>query len=190
MTVLERTEHEVRAPGHRVLNLGCGNRRIEGATNVDRSPSVHPDVVHDLDEAPWPFASSSFDEVVGYDVVEHVADVVRFMEEVHRVSVPGATIRLTVPHFSCANAWRDPTHRHAFAQGTLDYFCEGHALDFYSQARFAKVAARIIFRTSLLNRVISRAANRWPEAYEDRWCWMFPAWFLYFELRTVKPPGA
>ena len=170
MTPLEQPDSEARASGRRILNLGCGNKRIEGATNLDRSPSVHPDVVHDLDQTPWPFAPSSFDEVVGYDVVEHVADVVRFMEEVHRISAAGATIRLTVPHFSCANAWRDPTHRHAFAHGTLDYFCVGHELDFYSSARFTKVSTSIIFRTSLLNRVVSRAANRWPEAYEDRWC--------------------
>src|SRR5262249_59885559 len=101
---LERTDTPAPGASRRILNLGCGSKHIEGATNVDRSPSVHPDVVHDLDQTPWPFAPSSFDEVVGYDVVEHVADVVRFMEEVHRVASPGATIRLTVPHFSCANA--------------------------------------------------------------------------------------
>ena len=186
MRPLERTDPAAPATGRRILNLGCGNKRIEGATNVDRSSSVHPDVVHDLDQTPWPFAASSFDEVVGYDIIEHVADVVRFMEEVHRVSAPGATLRLTVPHFSCANAWRDPTHRHAFAYGTLDYFCEGHELDFYSSARFEKVTTQIIFRASPLNRLVRRLANRWPEPYEDRWCWVFPAWFLYYEFRAVK----
>jgi len=181
---IDQTER--RTGGRRILNLGCGSKPLAGATNVDRSPSVRPDVVHDLDQTPWPFEASSFDEVVGYDVVEHVADVVRFMEEVHRVSAPGAMTRLTVPHFSCANTWRDPTHRHAFAYGTLDYFGEGHELAFYSSARFEKVTTRIIFRESQLNRVVSRLANRWPEPYEDRWCWVFPAWFLYYELRAVK----
>ncbi len=186
MTPPERASAPAPGAPRRILNLGCGSKRIDGATNVDRVASVHPDVVHDLDQTPWPFGPSSFDEVVGYDVLEHAADIVRFMEEIHRVSAPGAIIRLTVPHFSCANAWRDPTHRHAFAQGTLDYFCEGHPLEFYSSARFERVAARIVFRTTLVNRLVGRAANRWPEAYEDRWCWIFPAWFLYFELRALK----
>jgi SAM-dependent methyltransferase len=171
---------------NRILNLGCGNEHIEGAINVDVSERVRPDVVHDLNEKPWPFQNSTFDEIVGYDVVEHVADVVAFMEEVHRVAAPEATIRLTVPHFSCANAWRDPTHRHAFAYGSLDFFCEGHELAFYSAAKFSKVTTHIQFRPSLLNKLVWRAANRWPEQYEDRWCWMFPAWFIYYELRAIK----
>ena len=186
MRPLEQTESPAPSTERRILNLGCGRKRIEGATNVDWSPAFRPDVVHDLDQTPWPFASSSFDEVVGHEVVEHMADVVRFMEEVHRISAPGATIRLTAPHFSCANTWRDVTHRRAFAYGALHDFCEGFVPDFYSSARFSKVTTQIVFRQSLLNRVVRRAANRWPEAYEDRWCWMFPAWFLYYELRAVK----
>jgi hypothetical protein len=63
---------------------------------------------------------------------------------------------------------------------------EGHELVHYSSARFLRVHAQVIFRPSLLNRVVGRIANRWPERYEDRWCWMFPAWFLYFELEAVK----
>jgi hypothetical protein len=173
--------------GNRILNLGCGNKRIEGAVNVDVSDRVQADVVHDLNCRPWPFRTSSFEEIVGYDVVEHVDHIVGFMEEVYRVARPGATIRLTVPHFSCANTWRDPTHRHAFAHGSLDYFCEGHELAFYSTARFSKVFTHIQFRPSLLNKLVWRVANRWPEQYEDRWCWIFPAWFIYYELRAIKP---
>jgi predicted SAM-dependent methyltransferase len=171
---------------NRILNLGCGKRRIEGAVNVDFAERVGADIVHDLNRRPWPFEKSSFIEIVGYDVIEHLDDVVDFMEEVHRVARPGATIRLTVPHFSCANTWRDPTHRHAFAHGSLDYFCEGHPLAFYSAAKFEKIVTRIQFRQSVLNKLVWRAANRWPEQYEDRWCWIFPAWFIYYELRAIK----
>jgi ubiquinone/menaquinone biosynthesis C-methylase UbiE len=171
---------------HRVLNLGCGNKRIEGAVNLDVSSRVLPDVLHDLNKRPWPFEDSSFDEVVGYDVIEHVVDIVSFMEEVHRVARPRASVRLTAPHFSCANTWRDPTHRHAFAHGSLAFFCDGHELAFYSSARFSKMATHIQFRSSIVNKLVSRMANRWPESYEDRWAWLFPAWFVYYELQVVK----
>jgi hypothetical protein len=154
--------------------------------NVDAVAATSPDVVHDLNVRPWPFPSSEFVEVVGYDVLEHVADVVAFMEEVHRVAAPGATVKLTVPHFSCANAWRDPTHIRAFAHDSLDYFTGGHAFSFYSTARFQRVAASINFAPSLANRVLHRLANRWPNKYENRWAWMFPAWFIYFELKVIK----
>jgi 2-polyprenyl-3-methyl-5-hydroxy-6-metoxy-1,4-benzoquinol methylase len=172
---------------HQILNLGCGNKRIEGAINLDVSRDVQADVIHDVNQRPWPFANSSFDEVLGYDVMEHVVDVVSFMEEVHRVAKPNARVRLTVPHFSCANTWRDPTHLHAFAHGSLSLFCDGHELAFYSSARFSKVATHIQFRASVLNKLVSRIANRWPEPYEDRWAWIFPAWFIYYELQVVKP---
>jgi hypothetical protein len=47
----------------------------------------------------------------------------------------------------------------------------------------------IIFASTLLNRLVWRIANRWPAGYERRWAWMFPAWFLYFELEVVKGRG-
>jgi hypothetical protein len=31
-----------------------------------------------------------------------------------------------------------------------------------------------------------RLANRYPAAYERRWAWIFPAWYLYFELEVDK----
>jgi hypothetical protein len=115
-----------------------------------------------------------------------MVDVVAFMEEVHRVAAPGAVVRLTVPHFSCANAWRDPTHVRAFAHDSLDYFTKSHAFSFYSSARFERVIATINFAPSITGRVLWRLAKRWPAGYENRWAWLFPAWFIYFELRVVK----
>jgi SAM-dependent methyltransferase len=157
---------------------------------VDVTSRTAPDVVHDLNISPWPFADSTFDEITGYDVLEHIQDVVRFMQEIHRVGAPDAVVRLTVPHFSSANSWRDPTHVRAFAHGTLDYFTEGHPFSFYSAVRFKRVEARLNFHPSLLNRVVQRLARRWPTQYEDRWCWIFPAWFIYFELKAIKPAVA
>jgi predicted SAM-dependent methyltransferase len=99
----------------RVLHLGSGLKRIAGAVNVDLRPAVNPDVVHNLDHRPWPFDDDSFDEVLAYDVIEHLDDVVGTMEEIHRVSANGAVLKLTVPHFSCVNAFTDITHRRFFS---------------------------------------------------------------------------
>ena len=40
--------------------------------------------------------------------------------------------------------------------------------------------------TTLVNKLVWRLANRYPEAYERRWAWVFPAFFLSFELEVVK----
>ena len=65
---------------------------------------------------------------------------------------------------------------------------------FYSGVRFRRRVGQIIIRPTLLNKVVWRLANRYPSAYEQRFAWLFPAWFLYFELEVVKetlrPAGA
>ena len=169
-----------------VLNLGCGRKRLNGAVNVDVSADVGADVVHDLAQTPWPFPAGAFAEIHAYDVLEHLDDVPRTMEEIHRVCRPGARVQITVPHFSSANAYTDPTHRHHFSAFSFDYFASGHDLAFYSRARFRRTRAQIVFYPSLLNKVVHRLANRHPQAYEQRWAWMFPAWFLSIELEAVK----
>jgi predicted SAM-dependent methyltransferase len=169
-----------------VLNLGCGNKRLPDAVNVDCNARVHPDVVHDLNCRPWPFADDSFADVVAYDVIEHCNDVIATMEEIHRVSRKGAIVKITVPHFSCANAYIDPTHKHQFGHSSFNYFTGEHEFSFYTDKLYRRRTGRIVFAHSLINRVVSRLANRFPEGYEQRWAWMFPAWFLYFELAIVK----
>ncbi len=177
------------ARGRDVLNLGCGRKRVEGAVNLDVTPLTNPDVLHDLDRRPWPFADDSFDEVLAYDVIEHLEDVVAALEEVHRVARDGAVVRVSVPHFSSGNAFGDPTHRRFFGYHTLDCFTEGHEHSFYTRARFRYLHRQIIFWPTLINKAVWRLANRWPMWYELRWAWVFPALFVSLELEVVKGRG-
>jgi hypothetical protein len=170
----------------RVLNLGCGRKRRAGAVNVDCTARTSPDVVHDLDVRPWPFPDNEFAEAFAFDVIEHLGNVVASMEELHRVCRDGARVEITVPHFSSANAFTDPTHRHFFSRFSFDYFQDTHEFGFYSAAIFKVVRAYIVFEPGPVNRIVGRLANRHPKAYERRWAWMFPAWFISFELRVVK----
>ena len=168
------------------VNLGCGRKRLPDCVNVDRVAEVQPDVVHDLDLHPYPFAEASFDEVHAYDVIEHLADIVAFMREISRIARPGAKVIVTTPHFSCANAFTDPTHRHQLSYFSLDYFTRDHPWNFYGDTGFAIAKRSLIFHPTWVNKVVHRLANRSPAAYERRWAWMFPAWFLYFELTVRK----
>jgi hypothetical protein len=170
----------------RILHLGSGRKYAPDAINVDLVASTNPDLVHDLDVRPWPLPSDCFREVRAYDVIEHLDDIVATMEEIHRVCADRAVIRITVPHFSCANAFTDITHRHYFAKASFDYFTTDNEFPFYSDCRFEKQHAEIVFHPTLMNKVVLRLARRWPAEYERRWAWMFPAWFLYFELIVVK----
>ena len=101
-------------------NLGSGARPLAGAVNLDISDRVGADVVHDLNRMPWPFADDTFDEVHAYDVIEHLHDVVRSLEEIHRIAAMAPSCTSTVPHFSSANTFTDVTHRHAFGWHSFD----------------------------------------------------------------------
>lgn len=177
---------DAKRKGSTVLNLGCGQKRLNGAINLDRVAAVNPDVVHDIDKFPWPFEENQFNEVLANDVIEHCSDVVATMEEIHRVSQSGAVVRITTPHFSSANSFIDPTHRYHFSYFSFHYFTGEHDFDFYTEKRFRRRQAQIIFYPTIVNKLIWRIANRYPQAYERRWTWLFPAWFLSFELEVVK----
>jgi hypothetical protein len=115
-----------------------------------------------------------------------VDNVVRALEEIHRICRPSARVHITVPHFSSANAFTDVTHQHWFGWNSFAPYTSAHELGHYSHARFARRTTRISFYSSIVNRVVLRLANHWPERYERRWAWLFPAWFLYYELEVLK----
>jgi SAM-dependent methyltransferase len=181
------TTSRSRSPGERSLSVGCGNRPAEpGLVRLDISAAVAPDVVWDLDRFPYPFDDSSFADIECLDVIEHVADIPRVMEEFHRILRPAGLLRVTTPHFSCANSFVDPTHKWHLSVRSFDYFC-AHALDYYSTARFKTVRKHIQFNGGRFSRsIVSRIANRYPQLYEEKLAWMWPAWFLDFELEAIK----
>jgi hypothetical protein len=169
-----------------VLNLGCGAKKLPAALNVDAVDTVRPDRVIDLNARPWPLPTGRFREIHAYDVVEHLDDVVGTFEEIHRVGRAGAVVYVTVPHFSSANAFTDPTHKHYFGEQSFHYLTGEHEHAHYTRVRFRRLESRVVFQPTLLNKAVSRLANARPAAYEQRWAWMFPAWFLFVRLEILK----
>ena len=168
------------------LDLGAGAvAQVPGAIRLDLARACRPDVVADANQ-PLPFRNDSFEIVGAYDVLEHVGDLVRVVEEVHRVLRPGGVLQVTTPHYSSPNAYADPTHRRALSLRSFDCFGPDHPLRYYSRARFRVRAARLMFKGALAGRILAAFARRWPAYYEDHLAWIFPAWFLYFELEAVK----
>lgn len=118
--------------GKRALDVGCGGRKLPGSVGMDilRLPGV--DVVHDLNQTPWPFPQRHFDLIFLNHVLEHVDDVVGTMEEIHRILAPGGRVVIQVPYFRCVDAYNDPTHTHFFTAHTLDYFIKDSGLSKYA----------------------------------------------------------
>lgn len=171
----------------KILNLGSGqDASLPGAVCVDFNPETRPDIVHDLNKTPWLLESNAFDAIYCRDVLEHLNDLVPVMEEIHRVGRKGGTVTITTPHYSCANSYTDPTHRHHLGLFSLDYFTGENQWGFYSKVRFKKTKVFLHFYPNLKNKIIWRIANRWPRFYEEHLAWIFPAWFMSFELEIIK----
>lgn len=168
------------------LNFGCGQKKRDRWLNVDISSKVNPDLLWNLDKYPYPLPSDHFEYIHAGDVVEHLIDIKAFMEESHRLLKPDGMIETTTPHFSCSNSFTDPTHKSHLGYFSFDYFTSSSQWNFYTGVRFEIIERFIAFHPGRINRVVSFIANKYPDRYERRLCWSFPAWFLIFKLKAIK----
>ncbi len=173
------------------LNLGCGKEILEGYTNLDIIKLEGTDIVHDLNEFPYPFKDSTFDEILAKSVLEHLWDLQKAMEELWRISKPGAVITIWVPHFESLGATVDPTHKLFFSYYSFDYYCKGgtfkskHQYDYYSQkANFMLLDRKIIYPKYF--KILELVANKMPRFHEIMLRKFLPVRSLFFKLEVIK----
>ena len=122
------------------LNIGAGSDIRADFINHDIAQLEGIDVVHDLNIFPWPWQNESVEEIVMNDVVEHLIEFTKTMEELHRILTPGGVARIRVPHMGSWSFYADPTHKRAFVEATFLFFdprsefCKERF--YYSDARF------------------------------------------------------
>ncbi len=122
----------------RILDIGCGPEKYPGAIGADKNADTAADVLCDVDQGGLPFADNSFDGVRALHLIEHVSDVIKTMEEFHRVTRAGGIIYVVTPHYTDASSFRDPTHRWHLNTYSFLYFYPGgmHGRDmWYTRVR-------------------------------------------------------
>lgn len=78
------------------LNVGAGHTRIDPRMrNLDIFAGANIDYVGRAEAIPLP--SASVDLVITQEVLEHVADPFKAIEEIHRVLKPGGTLYIQLP---------------------------------------------------------------------------------------------
>ncbi|MFM8758735.1 MAG: hypothetical protein ACKODS_04225, partial [Methylophilaceae bacterium] len=111
---------------HMKLNLGAGNKKVDGFVSVDKFPSPTTDFVFDLEVTPWPWADNCVDEVMLIHAMEHMgqsSDVyLNIICELYRICSHGAKITIHVPHPRHDNYLGDPTHVRAITPQQLTLF--------------------------------------------------------------------
>jgi len=121
----------------RTLDVGCGINKYPGAIGIDVNPRTKADVVCNLDHFPYPFRDGAFTEIRAIHVIEHVADVIKMLEEFYRLLAPGGKVVIATPHYTDFSSFCDPTHRWHLNSYSLRYFGERNAgYGYYSGARF------------------------------------------------------
>ena len=126
--------------GSTKLNLGCGTDIRPDYVNLDSVVLKGVDMVHNLDSFPYPFEDNTFDEIVAINVLEHLPDTIKVMEELWRICRNGAKVIIRVPYWNSVDFVTDPTHRTFFSEYTFEFFdptkvrCQRR--HYYSKARF------------------------------------------------------
>lgn len=119
------------------LLIGCGNSRAKkidvrntGWTElvtVDHDPNCGADIIHDLEELPYPFADNQFDEIHAYEVLEHTGQQGDFrfffgqFSELWRILKPGGILCISTPNWNSPWAWGDPSHKRIIGLEALTF---------------------------------------------------------------------
>ncbi|MDR3386995.1 MAG: hypothetical protein P4L92_08070 [Rudaea sp.] len=167
----------------KILNLGCGDRYEEGAVNVDFY-AERVDVRHDLDAFPYPFEDNTFQQIRCDNIIEHLADVILVMNELHRIGKPGCLVTIRVPHFRSACLYEDITHKHGFAWRSFDVLADNGVLyGNYSTARY-----KIISRAYTAYKIpfIYKMLSRMPVLTDNLLSKYIPMASLHFTLEVIK----
>ena len=173
-----------------ILHLGCGPQKIPGAVGVDINKNIGADIVHDLNKFPYPFKNNQFDRVIAENIMEHLENIPKVMEELHRICKNGAKLLITTGHFSGIDAFTDPTHKHFFTSRTFDYFIpqtDLYELQ-YSNAKYKK--NKVILgpqnTNNFLLNILLKIINKYQVFYEKRLAFIFPVGTIKYELQVVK----
>lgn len=129
------------------LNIGCGTDIRPGYINLDRVALPGIDVVWDISQFPYPFENDYFTSILMINVLEHLPDTIKVMEELHRLCKPGATLTIRVPYWNSIQQATDITHVRWFSEFSMDYFDPdkrlGKQRTYYSTARFSVKAVNV-----------------------------------------------
>ena len=104
---------------------------------MDRRKVDGIDVVHDLEDLPYPFPAELFNRVILSHVMEHLNPKyhVEIVDELWRILKVGGILCLAMPYAGSAGHWQDPTHIKPWNEVTPCYFDPRHTSMLYDVYR-------------------------------------------------------
>ena len=172
------------------LNLGCGRDILDGYINLDFIEGKGVDVVHDLNEFPYPFEDDYFGEIEAISIIEHLDKTQKAIEELHRISKPGAKIKIIVPHYSSVSAWTDITHARTFGLKSFVHY----NIDSKCSTSLLNRDTKIMFKIKTIPMMfwgwrmfgLKELAKRFPSFYENFLTYIFQIGAIKWKMIVIK----
>lgn len=131
------------------INIGSGKNWRASYLNIDINDYWKPDIVADISNefllnkvvetarfGSITIEEGSFDEIIAYDVLEHIRELISAMTMCLKLLKVGGVFKIKVPYDLSCGAWQDPTHVRAFNERSWLYYTEWYWYIGWTDARF------------------------------------------------------
>ena len=132
-----------------IMNIGSGKSWNSLYLNVDINPICKPDMIMDISNPKLfdfeidskrfgkrKLPKYSFSQIIVHDVLEHVNDLLSFMNNCKDLLLDGGMMDIIVPYDLSHGAWQDPTHVRAFNEKSWLYYTDWFWYIGWKDARF------------------------------------------------------
>jgi len=112
------------------LDVGCGLFKQKGYIGLDMMPHKNVDIVHDIQDFPWPVPSDSCIQVLMSHVWEHIEPKYRFqlMDELWRITRYDGQLLISCPYAGSFLEHAHPAHYMCPNEATFQFFDPAYQL--------------------------------------------------------------
>lgn len=106
------------------LDLGCGNNKQKGCVGMDMHDQPGVDIVHDIQNFPWPIEDGACRRIIMSHIFEHIEPKHRFevMDECWRVIRPDGQLLISCPYGGSLLEYAHPAHYMCPNKVTFQFF--------------------------------------------------------------------
>jgi len=104
------------------LDFGGGYATTPGFHCVDIVDNADYQINLDSPTLRLPFMNDIIEEAVAHHFIEHIQNIIPFMDEVFRILKEDAIFRISTPYAGTQEWYQDPTHKRAYVERSFCYF--------------------------------------------------------------------
>ncbi len=125
----------------KILDIGCGRKKIKGAIGLDFSPMSDADIIINLNTDRFPFEDNSFDFLYSSHTLEHLTldGFWNVMKEAYRILRDGGQFMIVVPYYHTSANLANPFHNNqlCFNEHTFRFLSSDPTTDAMPASHYA-----------------------------------------------------